>query len=204
MIAALTGDIVGSTQLERADAEALIEYLKKELAALFGEDTAVFRGDSFQAVEKNVQSALPKAIMLRAKLKTWLDGRGWPSGDVRIAIGYGESGTIARQISESNGEAFRLSGRALDAMGDELLALACADAGKNTTLQVLASLLDAVMQGWTAPQAEVAAWLLNGSTQTEIAAALGISQPAVHKRAQRTRWAQIGNAIRYIHNLINE
>lgn len=205
MLAAITGDIVGSTRLNGADAEALIEYLKKELATLFGhEDTAVFRGDSFQALEKNVAAALPKAIMLRSGLKTWFDAHGLRSGDVRMAIGFGDGGTIARQISESNGEAFRLSGRALDAMNDELLALACADAGKNTTLQILASLLDALMQKWTAPQARVAALLMNGKTQTDIAAMLQISQPAVHKRAQGTSWVQIKNAIQYIPNLINE
>ena len=119
----ITGDLVKSALFKSLRNNAL-DHLKKILksAEKLEEDrnefitfTDIFRGDSFQGVISNPYKSLKVALFIRAELlkrrirKEQIDGR--------IAIGLGPIESLnKRKIKESDGEAFRYSGRAFDEM----------------------------------------------------------------------------------------
>ncbi len=188
--AVITGDIVKSgkfgSEREKAlktlkDAlNSLNNFKKKSIAGI----SDIFRGDSFQIVISEPTSALEIAIYLKAQLlsKT-IKGK---IIDARIAIGIGEIESLNRKnIKESDGEAFRLSGNALDNISkyrrfsikpsiDEL----------NKQMEFISSSIDSITRRWSPEQAEAIVLWLKGDTQISISKKLGISQPAVNQRLQ--------------------
>jgi hypothetical protein len=141
--------------------------------ALFPEDTlryslAVFRGDALQMVVAEPEWALHAAVAFRALV---LAASEKPRIELRMAIGIGSIDFIPKNdVHEGDGEAFRLSGRALDEMkGTETLDIRCPGPDGSILSQVVVKLIDAVMDGWTASQARAVAGALRGKTQEEIA-----------------------------------
>lgn len=118
LYAVLTGDIIASTDLPRTQMEktrnTLLEsaysFCEAKQCPLVGEPE-FFRGDSWQLLMAEPSFALALALYLRATL------RSTTSSDTRISIGIGSVHDInAHRTTLSNGEAFILSGRALDEM----------------------------------------------------------------------------------------
>lgn len=118
VLAVLTGDLIGSTRLSpermgrtRAILEkAVREFRPRGPRAVCGAPE-FFRGDSWQLLVREARWALRVALTIQAQLMAEVDVR------TRISIGLGGAEVIdARRVSLSTGEAFTLSGRALDAM----------------------------------------------------------------------------------------
>lgn len=109
--------------------------------------------------------------------------------DVRIAIGIGEPGFAAEKVSESDGEAYRFSGRLLDKLKNRNIKLAVKTRWEDfdCEMEVSFHLSSAIIDDWSLASAEVA-WLrlLSNKTQKELAGDLKISQPAVHKRLMKS------------------
>lgn len=82
----------------------------------------MYRGDSFQVVVDNPELALSVAIALRAKLKASTPDKSevW---DARLSLGIGDVSFASGNILTSDGEAFRLSGRAFDNIGKKRLCI---------------------------------------------------------------------------------
>jgi len=184
--AVITGDIVKSGKFG-PDREKALKILKDALNSLnnfkrksIGGISDIFRGDSFQIVISEPKHALEISIYLKARLfsKT-IKGN---SIDVRIAIGIGEIESFdEKNIQESDGEAFRLSGNALDNISKYRRFSIKSNIDKsNKQLEFISSSIDSITRRWSPEQAE-AVWL-SGKTQTSISKKLGISQPAVNKR----------------------
>ncbi len=188
--AVITGDIVKSGKFG-SDREKALKILKEALDSLrnfkrkaIGGISDIFRGDSFQIVISEPASALEIAIYLKARLlsKT-IKGK---NIDVRIAIGIGEIESFnEKKVEESDGEAFRLSGIALDNISKyRRFSIKSSIDELNKQLEFISSSIDSITRRWSCEQSEAILLWLKGSTQTSISKKLGISQPAVNQRLQ--------------------
>lgn len=193
--AVITGDIVKSRKLG-AEREEVLDLLKETLKFLsnffkkkrikenMGLFSGIFRGDSFQVVILGPIFALEIAIFLKARLSSkTIKGK---SIDIRIAIGIGEIESFnGKKVEESDGEAFRLSGNALDNIPKyRRLSIKSNIEELNKQLEFISSSIDTITKRWSPEQAEAILLWLSGDTQTSISKKLGISQPAVNQRLQ--------------------
>ncbi|KAF0094626.1 MAG: hypothetical protein E1N59_1630 [Puniceicoccaceae bacterium 5H] len=176
--AVLTGDLVQSSRLEAGLLDELIDWLKT-LCRDFGElhpdalvgELDVFRGDSWQLCLQEPALALKAAVYMRAGLKAHPSRQ---NADTRIGLGLGPVDTLQTdRISESGGEAFVLSGAALDSLADEDLRLRLAAVQGMTQADwldgIVLPLLDLQITSWTHPESVAVYGALRGWTQEETA-----------------------------------
>ena len=107
------------------------------------------------------------------------------------------------KIDDSDGEAFYNSGRALDKTKIyRRLSILSPWREINENLNLLASLLDAIIQRWSPQQAEVISLWLKGKNQQSISKELNISQSAVSQRLKKAGHFAIKEAIKYFNSII--
>jgi hypothetical protein len=224
--AVITGDIIQSSKLDAETRQWLMRSLKAALAQWdedFEMESELIRGDSFQCLVPDPAIALRVALLIRTYVRSlnptsaydiyhrqnpeishsrlltnWLF-------DVRIAIGIGEIDYEGDTLAESDGEAFQLSGRALDRLKDgrRNLAIVSNDDNKGE-LASMAPLLDAILSGTTALQCEVINLKLLGHTEVEIARILEINQSAVNQRSIAGNWGAIQSAVKRFGKIYGE
>ena len=207
LFAVLTGDIVGSSKLdaaERGRLHSLLHEASRELRDRLGDVVPyaidVFRGDSWQLLVAHPSRALMTALYLRARVRAGFDR---PRLDTRVAIGVGTvDGIPGGNVSSGHGEAFRLSGAALEGLGRGLrmtIALAEAiDRPPTSALDVVLKLVDVLAQRWTPKQAFAVGKSLTGLTQEQIANRWmdrEISQQAVAQHLDRAGWDGVRAAV---------
>ncbi|UBM59155.1 SatD family protein [Marinilongibacter aquaticus] len=193
----ITADIVHSTGLAEEQRTALRQLLAQEAKGSEGRYEYFIRGDSFQILlEKN---ALRETLMLKNLFFFKLEIR------CRASLGIGSIGQIAENLSNSNGEAFVLSGKGLDQMKNkaQLLSLHSADEKINAEWNVHCRTLDYIERGQTKNQAEAMYWLLKGKNQTEIARLIGIEQSSVNRRIQSSGWSLTESILARYNETIN-
>ncbi|WP_373019375.1 hypothetical protein [Muriicola sp.] len=183
MIAILTGDIVNSGLYPVRE---WMPHLKKVLG-LAGVQPGVwdiYRGDEFQ-VKTPVDKALELALLLKSTLMSVRDL------DVRIAIGLGEETFTGQKISESNGSAYRNSGRLFSELksGRQSLAFRSEYEGKDGIMNLMLRMALSFMDEWTPVSAETVAWTLlyPKASQQEMGDHFEIRQSAVSQRQKRAR-----------------
>lgn len=200
-VAVLSGDIVGSQRIDRLDGvrNTIIEAgrrLDEAWPGLVVGGPQFFRGDAWQLVLRRPKMALRVAIYLRARLRALEE-----PADTRIAIGLGDAEHIdPKEVSLSLGEAFTLSGRALDEMGRRrAIRLSVPDRLKHQTfwLPPILSLCGAIIGRWKPRQAEAVALMLieNGRTQEQLARDVKVSRQALSKALLSAGWPAIDEAI---------
>ena len=124
--AIITGDIVRSEQISLDKRDLLIKVLRdivEDLQKISPMKMEMFRGDSFQIVVECPEASLKIASMIRAGLKSYSPTDAKEVWDARISIGIGTTDYQGDSIVTSDGEAFKLSGRGLDAMEKNRLAV---------------------------------------------------------------------------------
>jgi hypothetical protein len=192
LYAVLTGDIVGSSRTIEKQRQSLFDALKgsfeivsrlwpSAVAASFD----IYRGDSFQGVLSKPEGALRMTIALRAALRYLFSNKLRRFAlDARIAVGIGTIDYLPSQkASEGDGEAYRRSGPVLDVMkGNQRLRISTPWPRIDEELEASCNLVDALIERWSAEQAEAMIRQLQGLTQDVIAQELRISQPAVVQR----------------------
>jgi len=118
--------------------------------------------------------------------------------DARVAIGIGAvQHTVARV--ESDGEAYRLSGRALDEMARPKETRRLRVEGPRVhpqvqiTVQITVQLRDAIVSAWSVPVAESAFLALTETDRTpaDMAERQGVSQPAISQRLSAARFDSV-------------
>lgn len=204
--AVLTGDIVDSSKLSKADRQALpvvIKQAARETKKTFPDtvpyDIEVFRGDSWQILVSDAVRSLRIALFFRACLRSGKErGRGL---DTRIAIAIGGIDFVpSGKVSEGDGPAYRASGQALeDLPAGCFLAVEGAPSLSQHGLEAITVLMDAIAQDWTGKQARAVAGALRGWTQDKIAASWPetISQQAVTKHLGGAHWTALETALAY-------
>ena len=221
----ITGDIVASQLMPAKVRQKLFEDIAvflKELKKKWISSYETFRGDSLQCEIKSPEMALRVALMIRAFFKGYLSEEELPKAqanrveertkgyfttdfDIRLSIGIGEVDFIKKnKITTSDGEAFRLSGEALDDLKQESYRLIVKTSNKdfNEQLEPAILLLDALIQKWTLNGAELVLYLLQNKREEEIATLLDISQSAVNQRKKNAQWFAIEKLIQYFEKTV--
>ena len=202
----LTGDINGYTKLKLESREALVLSIVDTLQSWVEESeyARVFRGDSIQALFKEPNECLRRAVQLRCWLKKNLLSEDQML-DARLAIGIGKIDFYGETVLDSDGEAFHLSGRAFDTLeSDEYIRIATPDETLNKQLDVICRLMDIQIRGWTRAQAEVIYMALENKTQQVMADELGVAQSAINNRLKLARWKDIESTIDYLSSLLQQ
>lgn len=212
----LTGDVVSSSDFSPDIRARLPDLLRTagqrvqdhyESAAPYPID--IFRGDSWQFVVAEPEQALRIALDIRCGLQS-LD-----LADpilTRIGIGIGDVDFIPEAaVSEGDGTAFRLSGEALEEMDRHShLTIRIADANATPEcagLYVLATLMDAIANRWTAKQSLAVSGALKGLTQEQIGAVwqpYPVSQQAVAQHLDSAGWNAISRGLDFFERVIAE
>jgi hypothetical protein len=205
VFAALTGDLVASRhlsaeRLERARrlvARGAAEFRRRHPHAVCGVPQ-MFRGDAWQLLLREPRWALRMALLIRALLLAENDVT------TRIAIGVGGVDVVnRRRISVSTGEAFVLSGHALDRItGYFDLTGALPDRAGPVAgwFPALLHLCSGLVRPWTRRQAEIVslALVLKNPTHDSIAHALRprVSKQTVTESLAAARWRPLLEGMR--------
>ena len=175
----ITGDLVKSTNIAAEWRPSIMDALNAcaaDFAAVTPVRIEMYRGDSFQVIVDSAEFTLAVAIALRAKLKaiTPADSSAW---DARVSIGIGTISFESDNILTSDGEAFRLSGRAFDTIGKRRLSISTAWKEMNDALELNTRFADEFISSWTAKQAKVVYHsILFLKTQKDMAEDLGMTR----------------------------
>ena len=205
LFAVLTGDLVSSRKLSperlertrRLIAEGARRFRRREPHALCGVPE-VFRGDAWQLLLREPRWALRLALLMRALLLARDDVR------TRVSIGIGAVDVIdRRRVSLSTGEAFTLSGHALDSITgyfDLTGALPERAAPLAAWFPAMLHLASGLVRPWTRRQAEIVsvALLSANPTHESIAGTLRprVSKQSVTESLAGARWRPLLDGIR--------
>ena len=188
MTSVITGDLVQSRLTHQS---AWLGKLKKILA-LEGKSPRnweIYRGDSFQVEVRDPQEAFLTAIRIKAAIKTV------KNLDVRMAIGIGDKKFSSRRIVESDGEAFVHSGETLETLkkSRQTLAIKSAWPEFDREMNICFRLACIPMDDWTTTSAELIEILTTKKrvTQKTLARRLGISQPSISERQNRSHFEEV-------------
>ncbi len=192
----LSGDLVKSSHRDAKRSEIMnglslaVEssrsYLKERKCRLYFSN--FYRGDAFQCAVTDPSYLLWTAVFVRTELiKMRADGI---HADARLGLGFGSvSAWDPHNIRSSDGEAFRLSGKALDTLksGKEKyrrLRILAPWPEERACFSILVSFMDALMQRWTPEQAAAMSFFLRDKGQEETSKIFEVKQPAVQGRLQ--------------------
>lgn len=155
--AVITGDIVNSTSIAFEWRQCIVDALHASVAdfvALTPIRLEMYRGDSFQIIVDKPEYSLSVAVALRAKLRatTPENQEIW---DARVSIGIGEISFESDNIVTSDGEAFRLSGRAFDSIGKKRLLIATPWADFNNAMELISRFADDIISSWSVKQSMI-------------------------------------------------
>ena len=203
-VAIITGDIVDSTEINFDNRENTfaqfnvgLEMIKKE----FKIDYEWYRGDAFQL--KTVQPAISLRIALM--IKFWIKSfeiEIKKAHDIRLSLGIGTIEINKKQLSLSDGEAFRISGRNLDSLKSSRQSLIIdANDSYSNALKAESILLNAIINNITPIQSKVLFYKLKGYKEEDIAKKLGLAQSTVNQHSNAGNWNVFAKYIAYFENL---
>lgn len=209
--AVLTGDIIESSQLSPKTLKKLFQELRdnsKKFNEIYPNaikgNLDVYSGDSWQLLMTDIKKSIRAALYLRAVIKSWEK----PKIDTRIAIAIGnidEATLNTKRVSESTGEAFTESGRALQEMPrSSRMALKATNfysKESNKILKASIYLLDEIAANWKPGQANTIRLALLGFNQEKIAKQLGVSQPTVNQASKTASWWAIESFLKELEGL---
>ena len=202
--AVLTGDIVKSSRLRPSQLESVRASLIKTAETARGWQRGLvtgkpefFRGDAWQLLLADAAMAMRVGVFLRASLLA----KGL--ADTRIAIGLGEVAKVSSsRISLSTGQAFSLSGQALDRMtqySNITIEIPRSAGPLSNWLPVVGHLCDSLISQWTSRQAEIVCAALDPREpdHEEVARVLKptISKQAVAKALSGANWYAVREAM---------
>lgn len=205
--AVITGDIINFTGLPPAKRKLLIEATAQLFHSWLKENihAEIFRGDSYQALLERPAAAISKSIQLICWFIKHSEEEQHTALSSRISIGIGEVSYQGKNVLNSDGEAFHLSGRNFDQMKPgEFLSIHTPDPEKNKGIGVILIFMNKYIGKWTKAQAEVIFLVLQGKTQQEIAEELSLSQPSVNSRLKLAGWKEFEPAVKHISDLVEE
>ena len=188
--AVLTGDIVNSTYIDPELEKKLISLLQSLLSSYKNE---FFRGDSFQVYMEEAEDSLRVALLCRTTAISLIPESEKITSDVRISIGLGHVSEPIESLSIAKGEAFVLSGRALDDLEKKQgrLIISCENKAGRLAFEVMSDYINSIFRQMTQKQAEVFCELLQGKNQQDAADKLKKSKSTISQHVSAGRWDEI-------------
>ncbi len=202
-VAVLSGDIVGSSELEptvfRETLQALnvsLQGLKKRYAGRY----EIFRGDAFQLLLQQADLAVECALTIRLALKATVNM------DVRIGIGIGCIDPLGEQLGRSNGEAFILSGRGLDSLNRQYMGVFSHKQHLQQHFELVTKFADKQLQALSQKQAEALRvyWQLAEPSHAALAKRLGCSRVNATKLLNLSQYQLLEEYKLYFKQLMDE
>ena len=212
--AVLTGDIVESTKLsseERQHLRRVLYAASEKVSQYFHEcvpyKVDIFRGDSWQLVVSDPSKSLRVGLFFRALIREGIVSK---RVDTRISIGLGTVSFIPiEDFSSADGEAFQLSGEALEQFARTTrMTIAFPkrfQSDATDAIDVIVKLVDLQARKWTTKQAKAISGAMLEFTQEEIAHKWfekEITQQAIAQHLDRAGWSTIELGIKYFENSI--
>lgn len=202
----ITGDIVDSTSIPIEKRAGLLECMSSVLDDIklsYSISYDYFRGDSVQIVVDNPSDSLVVSILFRVGLKVKTEKELSIMCDVRLSVGIGMTEFLGGNVNVSDGEAFRLSGRALDQMGKSTFCLSTPWEEINEEFGVSLPFVDDIVSGLTTGQASALYYsLLKNLTKKEIASVMGQTSQNVSRLLILAKEKQIRNLINRFRTVI--
>ena len=208
IVSVITGDIVGSSLGNDSQRRAMLDVIENSVEEMQGVFDAplqleFFRGDAFQIMAERPQKALLIAVLLRAALCGNTPKDNLYVWDARMAIGVGGVTYLTDSLAKSNGDAFVYSGRTLDKMWNERLAIKTQWETINEEFSVSTPFADDLISRWTRVQSDVIYdYLLYNVTQGQIAREKGMTPQNVSKVLKTGRVELIINYVKRFEKLI--
>ncbi|MBZ2162191.1 MAG: hypothetical protein JXQ95_05840 [Alteromonas stellipolaris] len=196
--AVITGDIANSQQLSNTDLAHVLEVLTNELkeqSAIYNGQYDVFRGDAFQVVIPESESAMLVAICIRLALKACS-----PATDVRISVGVGKVSFTDGKVKTGNGDAFVRSGRALDSLKSQYLAFSSDNEAFNKHASLLTAFVDSHITSLTQTQSETLLAYIKAEDKghENIANTLGKNRSNITRILNASQYHLINNYLDYM------
>ncbi len=220
LYAILTGDLVGSSRYSASMRTGVLQHLETTLSRMrqfyaarmppsrgstvrASADYYLFRGDSFQVYLPLPKFGLEAALFIRTRL---LSADFSSRLDARIAVGIGRISYFADQLERMDGEAFRLSGTALEQLErtQRHLLVQTPWTNANAELSVECALLDELMERWTERQAAAVFYRITEESQSRAAEMLGITQPAVSQQLRAAGFSAVREFLERFESLVPE
>jgi hypothetical protein len=203
----ITGDLVNSTNIATEWRRTVVDALNtcvSDFMPITPIKIEMYRGDSFQVVVDKAEQTLSVAIALRAKLKASTP-EGNDPWDARVSIGIGEITFENDHVVTSDGEAFRLSGRAFDSIGKKKLIMLTPWSELNIAMEVNTRFADEIISSWTARQARVVYHsILSLKIQKEMAEELDMTRQNFNYHWGMSKAQLILDYIEYFKTLITK
>lgn len=215
--AVATGDIVGSSELSTEDRRRLPDLLRSTYASVrdyapgtLSYPLAITGGDGWQCYVETPSAALARVL----HFWTLLHAQGLPS---RMALAIDTIDFLSdRDLNESDGPAFRRSGRTLEALGEEQW-FACllpeeAPSTHQLAVESIGELTDYFFHEWTEAQARAVAGMLRSIgtehdvTQQAIAEEWEpepITRQTVNRHLKRAHWDRLERTLHRFEQLID-
>lgn len=159
IVSVVTGDFVNSSKGDDLWRRAMLSIVDKAVAEMSGYlgimQLEFFRGDSFQILVERPENALRVAVLLRAALCSQTSSDCPFFWDARLAIGIGDVVYRSKDLAKSSGHAFIYSGRTLDDMKHERMAIRTSWESINEEFAVSTPFADDIISNWTVRQADL-------------------------------------------------
>ncbi len=213
LYAVITGDIVASSLLSSSKREMLHKVMMDSSKVLQDEfkdavpmGVDIFRGDGWQIIISKPAKVLRLALFYKAMLRAKMESHRF---NTRMAIALGHVDFIpGNRVSEGYGEAYQLSGKALERMPKASnMSFVFPGMELEKVLNVVIQLIDSISSRWSDRQALAVTGALRGWKQEKIAEKWWkkkVSQQAVAQHLSRAGWHPVEKGILFFEQCLRE
>jgi hypothetical protein len=200
----ITADIIESTEIDFNLREKLFAQFNQGIELLkesYQIEYEWYRGDALQVKTKDCLSSLRVALLIKFWFKSF-EKEAKKSYDIRLSLGLGKVEINKSQLSLSDGEAYRTSGRNLDGLkSNKQSFIVDSNDDHSNSLKIESLLLNALIDNITPIQSLVLFYKLKGLKEEEIAKQLKLAQSTVNQHSNSGNWNAISKYLDYFEKL---
>lgn len=210
----VNGDVKGSRNNVGETKKMLLEAFSASEKAFpdlsLGGGLRLYRGDGFQGAFGSASQGMRGVLFLYSFFRSGSERLGLKKASLRMGIGIGEGVVEGGNVLESTGEAFQLSGTALDCLEtkkerDGAKALRFETPWKMATniLNMESLYIEEILNGLSISQARALMETIRGASQNEISEIMNVSQPNVSKMLSKARHKRLEAFGRHIQEVVD-
>lgn len=204
-VAIITADVILSSKKEATERLNLYQNITEGIQFIQNYFDFKFernRGDEFQMKISKINKACKIGFLIKLWVKSIDYDTRKQKYDIRMSIGIGEEDFEKETMAESDGEAYHLSGRGLEAIKKtkQTFSIDSNDTNKEF-LKIESRMLDVFIDKMTAMQSIVLFYKLLDLTENEIAEKLRLSQSTVNQHSNAANWPVIAEYVNFFEKL---